>query len=118
MNDPTVSITVKVKEIADKKHEMIDNAIYGYLQQVVEENSIDIDLYMNREAILDALYTYSVHPVKHGKWVDTTKIRWVNKTNVPVVMCTECGIQFCDLINNHHYMYKYCPQCGAKMDKE
>lgn len=56
--------------------------------------------------------------VKHGKWIDTTKIRWVNETNVPVVMCTECGIRFCDLINNHHYMYHYCPNCGARMDGE
>lgn len=57
----------------------------------------------------------TVDSVKQGKWIDTTKIRWVNKTNVPVVMCSECGIQFCDLINNHHFMYHYCPNCGADM---
>ena len=65
---------------------------------------------------MDLIVGGKYEPVKHGKWIDITKIRWVNETNVPVVMCTECGIRFCDLINNHHYMYHYCPNCGARMD--
>ena len=40
----------------------------------------------------------------------------VNRKDVPVVKCSKCKIYFCDLINNHHYMYHYCPNCGARMD--
>jgi len=34
----------------------------------------------------------------------------------PSVICSDCGITFYDIINNHNYMYRYCPNCGAKMD--
>lgn len=120
MNDPTVSITVKVKEIADKKHEMIDDAIYGYLKQVVEENNIDIDLYMNREAILEALYTYSIHPLKHGKWIEKegeTYLPVEEDDNGDLILhkytyyeCDQCG-------RTENKREPYC-HCGAKMDKE
>ena len=54
----------------------------------------------------------------HGKWYDKAPIIWHETSNIPVVQCSECGITFCDIINNHHYMYRYCPHCGARMDKE
>lgn len=54
----------------------------------------------------------------HGKWYDKTPIIWHGISNIPVVQCSECEITFCDIINNHHYMYRYCPHCGARMDKE
>lgn len=55
-------------------------------------------------------------PVVHGRWVDVRGIPSVNRKNVPIVKCSKCEIYFCDLINNHHYMYHYCPNCGARMD--
>lgn len=54
----------------------------------------------------------------HGMWYDKPPIIWHGTSNIPVVQCSECGITFCDIINNHHYMYRYCPHCGARMDKE
>ena len=51
-----------------------------------------------------------VQPVKHGKWILTgdeqlDNIYFGNK-------CSECEFIYCgDLFN-------YCPECGAKMDKE
>lgn len=60
-----------------------------------------------------------VAPVRHGRWDESRRmIRRVNRTNIPVVECSVCGITFCDLINNHKFMYHFCPQCGAKMDGE
>ena len=56
--------------------------------------------------------------VKHGWWMDRPEIKSFKYTNIPVVECSECGIIFCDIINNHHFMYHYCPNCGAKMDLE
>lgn len=53
-------------------------------------------------------------PVIHAKWADIK----VADGEPPVVSCSICGMCFCDIINNHHYMYHYCPNCGAKMDKE
>ena len=57
-----------------------------------------------------------VAPVRHGRWVDKQLIKSFKNTNIPVVECSACGIDFCDIINNHYFMYKYCPNCGAKMD--
>ena len=57
-----------------------------------------------------------VIPVRHGRWIDKQLIKSFKHTNIPVVECSACGIDFCDIINNHYFMYKYCPHCGAKMD--
>lgn len=57
-----------------------------------------------------------VAPVRHGRWIDKPLIKSFKHTNIPVVECSACGIDFCDIINNHYFMYKYCPNCGSKMD--
>lgn len=56
--------------------------------------------------------------VRHGEWKDRGVVKRANTENAPIVACSECQITFCDLINNHHFMYRYCPYCGAKMDGE
>lgn len=53
----------------------------------------------------------------HGEWIDAKFVRAHKSTNMPVVQCSICKCYFCDVINNHHYMYHYCPNCGAKMYK-
>ena len=89
--------------------------------------------YIERKALRDTLYdadaitmsgvkilnqfpAADVAPVRHGRWVDKPLIKSFKHTNIPVVECSACGIDFCDIINNHYFMYKYCPNCGAKMD--
>ena len=62
--------------------------------------------------------TVDAVPVRHGRWVDKQLIKSFKHTNIPVVECSACGIDFCDIINNHYFMYNYCPNCGAKMDGE
>ena len=102
---------------ANELKETIVDALDALKEILGEHNKSTIDAVIH--TVCNAVdRAETVDPVKHGEWVDTTKIRWVNKTNVPVVMCTECGIQFCDLINNHYYMYHYCPNCGAKMGSD
>lgn len=60
--------------------------------------------------------TVDAVPVVHGRWEDAHEIKSFRHTNIPVVQCSECKVYFCDIINNHHYMYNYCPNCGARMD--
>jgi NADH pyrophosphatase NudC (nudix superfamily) len=48
-----------------------------------------------------------VIPIKHGKWIE--KIDPWDRQHVGE--CSECGKIYCD------YMYfRFCPNCGAKMD--
>ena len=57
-----------------------------------------------------------VVPVVHGRWIDYHFVRVdCPKDGFPTVKCSKCEIAFCDLINNHHFMYHYCPNCGARM---
>lgn len=53
--------------------------------------------------------------VVHGRWEDVCEIKSFKHTNIPVVECSNCEMRFCDIINNHHFMYHYCPNCGARM---
>lgn len=71
-----------------------------------------------RESVLwtvDEAPTVDAVPVVHGRWIDSVFCN-VKQGKYPVVTCSECEIAFCDLISNHHYIYRYCPYCGAKMD--
>ena len=52
---------------------------------------------------------------RKGKLIDAHEIPSFYGKNIPVVQCSKCEIYFCDIINNHHYMYHYCPNCGADM---
>lgn len=61
--------------------------------------------------------TADVVEVKHGYWREGTFLKVGGLADVyPSVICSDCGITFCDIVNNHNYMYRYCPNCGAKMD--
>ena len=82
--------------------------------------------YIEREALLDALdkddmlMSYKVRetivnapiadvkPVAHGKWLSAGHDGWSY-----YIRCTACNSLFGDMNK-----LKYCPNCGAKMDKE
>lgn len=57
--------------------------------------------------------------VRRGEWEDSYSIKISGLTKAyPSVKCSNCGVIFCDLINNHRYMYHFCPNCGADMRGE
>lgn len=48
--------------------------------------------------------TVDAVPVVHGRWLD---------------ICEDMGLLKCNLCGSvNHERYHYCPNCGAKMDKE
>lgn len=49
------------------------------------------------------------------KWIKKSYIKKFKKTNVPILYCLKCGLDFCDIINDKK-IYNYCPHCGEKMD--
>lgn len=94
------------------------------------ERLIDMDEYIAREALRDALYdadaitmngvkilnqfpAADVAPVRHGRWDSSGKYRF-QRDNSVAVRCTECG---CSLKEQEYreYTWNYCPVCGAKM---
>lgn len=49
-----------------------------------------------------------VEPVRHGRWLDC-------EAHNDIEQCSECGMIFS---YPSYYRYKFCPNCGAKMDLE
>lgn len=48
-------------------------------------------------------------PIKRGKWINAY-IR-----DVHYLKCSECG-EYTESIWHANFDYKYCPNCGAKME--
>jgi len=60
---------------------------------------------------IDSAPTIEAEPVKHGKWIDEGNDYW---------HCSECNHDwyFDEYIPIADFDMNYCPNCGAKMDKE
>ena len=65
----------------------------------MNDSYIPVDI---KEHVLDKMQTVDAVPVRHGKWLDYLKEGLKYK-------CSECESRF-------DRPYKYCPNCGAKMD--
>ena len=75
------------------------------------------DVYALKNEI-DEIPTADVQEVKHGKWEQQTEpLRW---RDVDCAECSICGESY--ILNEYmdiddiRYRWKYCPNCGARMD--
>ena len=71
----------------------------------------------NAIELIRAMPTADVQPVIHGHWI--SKALWVDKqgTKHEKLMCNLCGFTH-EFLDDHTAQYRYCTQCGAKMDEE
>ena len=70
------------------------------------ERAIGTDAYFQIKSILSGLKAADVAEVRHGRWRD---ISWEPSVlNWKCSLCTKLVLQ----------KYPYCPNCGARMDKE
>ena len=53
--------------------------------------------------------TIEAEPAKHSHWFYPFSELDINR-------CWECGMHVQDKINNVRETFKYCPNCGARMD--
>ena len=94
-----------------------------------EKTVIGMDDYIKREALRDALYdadaitmngvkilnqfpSSDVASVKHGRWIEYTKVIIPEPYNKweQAWKCSKCGF------DDGFVAYNYCPNCGARMD--
>lgn len=73
-----------------------------------------IDGIINAENVVKSAPTIEAEPIRHGHWVDA-EIQTFNISE-PIEVCSECDTFF--LLKHTGGGYKYCPECGAKMDEE
>lgn len=70
--------------------------------------------YAKLEDALNKIPAADVSPVRHGKWIEYTKVIIPEPYNKweQAWKCSECGF------DDGFVAYNYCPNCGAKMDLE
>lgn len=56
--------------------------------------------------------TVDAEPVRHGHWIEGNNFHWYSNS------CSCCGYtRTTDIKSNGWNQWKYCPNCGAKMDE-
>ena len=104
-----------LKEKLQEHHDFFVDGVGGF-RYLTPKDKARVDEIINCIAEVVNAPTVDAVEVVHGRWVEAHEIKSFKHTNIPVVQCSKCECYFCDIINNHHYMYHYCPNCGAKMD--
>ena len=63
--------------------------------------------------------TINAEPVRHGRWIDEIEPNAVTASGreIHVFRCSACDFTWANKTAVLHY-FKYCPNCGAKMDLE
>lgn len=67
----------------------------------------DIQMLAAIDVAIQALKTASVQPITHGEWITTTMQALGGN------VCSACH----QTANGIFYKTKYCPNCGAKMER-
>ena len=70
---------------------------------------------LNFQQTIDLESAADVEEVKHGKWENMTD---VDSAYLNTYRCSACGTTFWIDEIPEDANYNYCPNCGAKMDKE
>ena len=71
------------------------------------------DIIVEVERTIDEQPTADVAEVKHGKWIEHPHFNFEGGYSGADYECSMCGYSDCV-----YEEYNYCPNCGAKMDKE
>lgn len=90
------------------KYIKLEDAIYLIAKLSAWHGSEGAWIY--QKDVLDKLETIpaaDVAPVKHGRWLNGGDV-------LPYLICSECEEEML----GEDYSTKYCPFCGAKMDKK
>ena len=67
---------------------------------------------------VDAIPAAEVVEVRHGAWIKEPPYTSVGGDYKKAIICSECNSFFVSEGNTPWRMHNYCPNCGAKMDKE
>ena len=64
------------------------------------------------DEMIESIPSADVAPVKHGRWIEYTKVIIPEPYNKweQAWKCSECGF------DDGFVAYNFCPNCGAKMD--
>lgn len=97
-------VMTELKDIRDRSDKL--NSELRLIKKFADVNKLDVikDILSEKEE------NDGTEPVRHGKWGALTLTNTNNGTYT-MNRCSECGLTIID-------KYNYCPNCGARMDKE
>ena len=78
------------------------------MESLCDELGEDEVLYRIPPDAIDEAPTIEAAPVVHGRWDDFC--------NGKMCCCSACKAEFDNACNEIHGEWKFCPNCGAKMD--
>lgn len=73
---------------------------------------MEMEMYTDDDAVEAINGVPSAEPVRHGKWIKADSQQYFRK-HYPFFTCSECGYR-----KDSQKKWNYCPNCGARMDKE
>lgn len=86
------------------------NAVYEEWEEWIYYDGSGREIASDTEDALCRLDAEDVAPVRHGMWEDYEENTW---------QCSECGeLFYLEDGTPQENEYRYCPNCGAKMDGE
>ncbi len=91
------------------------DALSDEIAVLLERNDKLIDEWLANciDDVIEAAPTIEAEPVKRGKWIYDNQFHWYRAS------CSECGYKrVTDIKAEKWNGWKYCPNCGAKMDAE
>lgn len=84
-----------------------------HLKNACVPNSKPYEMYASLARMIDRTPTADVEPVRHGYWL------LLDECANSGVYCSHCHKKvYKEQYANQKIKSKYCPNCGAKMDKE
>lgn len=91
------------------------DALREELDSILNWNTNDeYNMYSDTMVAIDNAHTIEAEPVRHGHWIP----QYVSsRGNTDTFSCSECNANSytTHMVKSCHY--KYCRNCGAKMDK-
>ena len=83
------------------------------VREFIMSYSHSTDVVFHMEKHLYEVPTIDAVPVVHGEWE-----RELDVHDEPFYQCSVCGECFDSNRDSTHEVFKYCPDCGARMDGE
>lgn len=93
-----------MKDDLISREEAVD-AVYEGIRQIGYEHNLSV------RSIIQAIRDLPSAEPKHGKWIEMIEVNELGEPYQAGVYCSECGHTDC-------YEPNYCPDCGARMDKD
>lgn len=95
----------------------LKNALTNWQMEYAEKGK-DVERFETLGAVFDLVNVFpTIDHVKHGKWIKDKDVYSLYKCTACNGLCTVAGWANCIPEEQMYKSFKYCPNCGAKMER-